>query len=181
MLVGSGPKNTTIFPRLATRTKIRYRETVSETVSETYRNQWILSLQLLVWGAGSIILGTLFLVTGGPFLRGIGLQALIWGVVDACLAGFGARRAWKRSREAPDEYRTTRDALRLVRILRINTALDVVYIAVGITVAVLFRANPFGLGNGVGVIIQGAFLLGFDAVHGWRLPAEPPPWYDPAV
>lgn len=177
MLVGSGPKNTTILPRLATRGKIRYRE----TVSDTYRNQWILSLQLLLWAAGSILLGTLLLVAGSPFLKGIGLQALVWGAVDGILASIGAVRAWKRSREAPDEYRTTRDGLRLARILRVNAALDLVYIAVGIALVVIFRAHPFGLGNGVGVIIQGTFLLVFDAVHGWRLPTDPPPWYDPAV
>lgn len=124
---------------------------------------------LLVWSALSIIGGSfLFFLT--PFWRGVGMQALVWGGIDAAIAGFGLlqlRR--KRGRPDADKPETlTREARSLRRTLLINAGLDVLYVVGGIVVSVNFEAD-FARGNGVGIIIQGGFLLLFDTFYALRV------------
>lgn len=144
--------------------------------------EWRLGLRLGLWGLLSIAAGAVVLAIHpiGEAPRGIALHAVIWGAIDLGLAVFAVARTLRRARLAPDETREITDTLQLRRLLRINGALDVVYIAAGATVAIVWRANPFLLGNGIGIAIQGLFLLVFDLVHARALPATPPAWYDPA-
>ena len=51
-----------------------------------------------------------------------------------------------------------------------HAALDGVYIAVGVGLTQWDPANRMLHGFGWAVVVQGAFLLMFDAWHGWRLP-----------
>ncbi|NPV46835.1 MAG: hypothetical protein HPY69_07745 [Armatimonadetes bacterium] len=55
----------------------------------------------------------------------------------------------------------------LRRALLINAGLDLLYIAAGI--CLLSRPNRSARGAGLAVVIQGSFLLFFDALHAWRL------------
>jgi hypothetical protein len=57
---------------------------------------------------------------------------------------------------------------RLRRLLRLNAVLDVGYVAVGVGLLLAWRTEA-GVGHGWGVVVQGGFLLVFDAVHAWRL------------
>jgi hypothetical protein len=125
----------------------------------------------------SIGFGIAGLLAPWRVVNGIALQALIWGSVDATIAVVAWVGARRRSLRYPDETREVEETIRLRRTLRINGFLDIVYIATGAAIVVVFQGQPFALGNGVGVIIQGAFLLVFDFVHAFRLPAEPPAWY----
>ncbi len=155
-------------------------------VTEIYRFQWVLSLQLLAWSvlcllAGTVILTATFDPPAGPLLQGIAIQALIWGGVDGVLAIWGLLRSRSGARMAPDEYRSIRETRRMRRILRVNARLDVLYVLIGLALAFVFRDRPAVAGHGIGVVIQGFFLMLFDALQARRLPANAPAWYDPAV
>ncbi|TVR69159.1 MAG: hypothetical protein EA427_08940 [Spirochaetaceae bacterium] len=81
----------------------------------------------------------------------------------------------------PDEYRQVRETVRLRRLLRINARMDILYCLVGAGLYLVPAGYPFARGTGLGILTQGLFLLLFDAIHARRLPAETPPWYDPAL
>lgn len=113
----------------------------------------------------------------GPtaFWQGIALQAVIWGSVDALLALIAWSRTAPKINQRFHWIEANRQAKRLRRWLWINTALDVLYILVGIWLWQTHRqGNPFLAGNGLGVVIQGAFLLIFDSLHALGVPHEHP-------
>ena len=124
--------------------------------------------QLFGWGIANVAVGTLLLLSDNPFLRGIGLQALAWGTINAGIAAFGQSRLPRKLHrlvrsKGIEAGRIERRALR--RILLINAGLDVLYIVAGLLVVALLP-GPFAAGNGWGVVLQGGALLLFDAVHG---------------
>ncbi len=110
---------------------------------------------LLVWSLGSFIVGLILFFTTFPIVQGIGLQAMLWAVIDGIVASY---TLFKQKDEPADK---------LARILKINTGLDVIYQVVGVLLVILVWQNPFIVGNGVGVIIQGAFLFFLD-LHYYR-------------
>ncbi len=142
--------------------------------------QWRISRRLLLWSGFSIAAGALLLLPGGAFLQGAAVQAVAWGVIDALIAVIAMVRVRRTGQMPPDEYRSVRESLRLRRILLINAGLDLIYIGVGVALFLLVPGDPFIRGNGAGVVIQGGFLLFFDLFHAGTLPAQAPPWYDPA-
>jgi len=109
----------------------------------------------------------------GATLRAIALQFALWGALDGAIAAAGERDRRRRldRGEGADPAATRAFAARLRRLLRLNAALDVAYVAVGLALIGGWR-TPEGLGHGLGVLVQGGFLLLFDAWHGWR---RPPP------
>jgi hypothetical protein len=54
----------------------------------------------------------------------------------------------------------------LLPFLRFNTGLDVLY--VGVTGLLLSRKKPMLRGFGLGVLVQGSFLLVFDGYFWWK-------------
>jgi carboxylesterase len=125
--------------------------------------------------------------------QAFGIQALVWGAVDAAIAAAGlvGARRWARTEEknAGTERsgptgraaRARRGAEqrgpRLRRVLWINTGLDVLYVGAGIGLAALFGdRGTHWLGHGWGVAVQGAFLLVFDLIHAQSVPypSRPP-------
>ena len=100
---------------------------------------------------------------------GIGVQCLVWGAIDGAIAWFGQRDLQRRRAAGePDDPAATRAfARRLRRLLLLNAGLDVLYVAVGVALITLWQ-TPDGLGHGIGVVLQGGFLLVFDTVHGTR-------------
>jgi hypothetical protein len=124
-----------------------------------------ISRRLLLWSALSIIGGALLLFAV-PFWRGVGLQALVWGAVDAVIAFFGllSLRRKKRRPDANEPETLEREARDLRRLLLINAGLDGFYIVGGIAVLNSFTRD-FARGNGVGITLQGAFLLLFDTFY----------------
>lgn len=114
-----------------------------------------------------------------PFIRGVALHAVLWGLIDAALAGWGFFRASRESRKYPDEYREVAQTIKLRRILVINAILDTVYILAGTALFVFFPDNLFLRGNGAGIVIQALFLFVFDLSHARLLPKRAPTWYDP--
>ncbi len=118
--------------------------------------------QLLLWSAGSILLGLALWTFGDAFWRGFGLQCGIWGLIDAIIAGFGLWTLKRKRRSAADSLA---EAPKLKRLLLINAGLDIIYVLIGVGILIL-GTTEFAYGNGWGVIVQAAFLLFFDAWHG---------------
>jgi carboxylesterase len=133
-----------------------------------------LTQRLLGWAAGSILIGLGLMRWGDPFWSGFGLQALAWGGVDALIALLG-RWASKRRRSAvPDPLAADvldQEARKLRRLLLINTALDVLYVAGGLAMVLTLGATDAAWrGHGWGIVAQGGFLFLFDWIHAQWVP-----------
>jgi hypothetical protein len=133
--------------------------------------------QLAAWSAFSVVAGGLMAWAGTTWAAGdaavtwraVALQFVVWGAIDGAIAAFGERdRRHRLARgEGGDPAATRAFGARLQRLLRLNAGLDVLYVAAGVALIVAWR-SPEGLGHGLGVLIQGGFLLAFDAWHGFR-------------
>lgn len=124
---------------------------------------------LLAWGVGSIVAGAGLATNRRQDLRQIGLQAIVWGAIDAALALSGRRGARQnRHLDPASEQRSgSQEAARFQRILAINAGLDLLYIAGGLRLAQTARHNPGRYGTGLGIAIQGTFLLIYDSLLTW--------------
>jgi len=111
------------------------------------------------WAAGSVVLGAALSLS--PRTRGFGRQTAVWGAVDGAIAYAGVLG---RRRRGPT------DRVRLRRVLLLNAGLDVGYLGVGAALAggrhVRGRAYR---GDGLAVLVQGAFLLLLDTTAAARL------------
>lgn len=129
---------------------------------------------LLAWAAGSIAAGLAWMLQPGnrrrSFWRGLGSQFAGWGAIDALIglaALAGAMRKskqWEAGKITPDEQ--GQDARTFEKIVWINAGLDVGYVWGGST---LYRRSPgddLRRGIGVGIMLQGAFLLLWDVFLG---------------
>ena len=143
------------------------------TVPDPWRHAQRIGAQLVAWALLSLASAAVLWSIAGSAgaaatLHALALQFAVWGAIDGAIAGFGERD--RRRRLARGEDRDTAAsvafAARLRRLLRLNAALDVGYVAVGVALLLAWR-TPEGLGHGLGVLIQGGFLLAFDAWHGW--------------
>jgi hypothetical protein len=132
-----------------------------------------LTALLGAWGAGSVVAGKVMSWKARPddgaWQRGFARQQVGWGAVDLAIAGFGALRG--RGDQSPP------DLERLHRLLLINTAADVGYLAGGLILltrsdqiaARLPRADAETVrGDGAGILVQGGFLLLLDAIYALR-------------
>lgn len=130
------------------------------------RFQRKLSGRLLLWSGLSVAAGGWLLLLGGRTLQAAGVQAIVWGLIDAAIALFALRSL--RNRQASDP---AFEAARLRRILWFNTGLDVVYVTAGVLlINTLGSGDAFWLGTGWGVVAQGGFLFGFDLLHALSIP-----------
>ena len=118
--------------------------------------------RVFLWGASSSVVGTLLLAlltsrrVGSPLLLHFAIQTAVWGVIDLIIAIF-ARRGLT--------LRDVSGATRLDRFIWFNNGLDVGYVAVGLTLAILgwHLGRRLGLvGAGVGIVVQGLGLLILD-------------------
>ena len=122
---------------------------------------------LRAWGIGSAVAGALAMLSRSQVLRHIGIQAVAWGAIDAALAWFGRRGA--RAKIASGATDGATQARRLRTILLVNAGLDVGYIAGGLVLARSARGRSDRLGAGLGIAVQGVFLLCYDAVFAQRI------------
>jgi esterase/lipase len=139
--------------------------------------QEALSRRLLLWAALSIAAGALMVVlAGSPWWRGFGVQALVWGAIEAAIALLGQRSSRKRGESiAHDREAVEREARQLRRLLWINTGLDVLYGTGGfVLLSTLGVQNPFLAGAGWGIIVQCGFLFFFDLLHAVTVPKQEP-------
>jgi esterase/lipase len=149
----------------------------------------VLARRLLLWSGVSILAGIALIAFHPPwresFWGGFGLQAVLWGLIDAGIAGFGIANTKKSIRAAKGQdpvevdAQARKDAQRLRKLLWINTGLDVLYVAGGLAWALTRgAANPFAAGTGWGIVLQGAFLFLFDLFHARAVPLDEPAGFD---
>ena len=142
---------------------------------EAYERQ--ISTLLGAWAAGSIVKGGVIALIGHrtgrkQWLR-FGRQTAMWGAVDALIAGAGTLARSRRGELTPDEIDD--QARKLRTLLLLNAAADVIYIAGGAHIAFHAKGEKtsfrMGRGDGLAIVIQGAFLLALDATYARRLSA----------
>ncbi len=109
-----------------------------------------LARTLMVWSVASIIIGVILSFVPDLFIQGIGLQAILWGIIDSVIALVGFRR----KQDQPID--------KIAKVLLVNVILDIGYQLVGLLLFIFVWQDPYIVGNGVGVIIQGAFLFVLD-------------------
>ncbi len=129
-----------------------------------------LATQLLTWSAGSILSGLLLALCRRPLWRGLGHQFAGWGLIDGLIGWLGLRGARQAvqgsSNLAEEQSLLERRASTLERVLAINTALDLLYLAGGVNLLRRRgRQDPYWRGAGSGILVQAAFLFGFDLYH----------------
>lgn len=133
-----------------------------------------ISKRLLRWSIGSILVG-LLMRFGGKFWKNVGTQFITWGIIDAGIAigGQVAKRNRIDNMENPGTSEIqNKERDNLSRILWINAGLDVIYMIWGYLWAKRDNGDGVARGNGLGVIIQGAFLFLFDVIHARNLPKK---------
>jgi hypothetical protein len=109
---------------------------------------------LAAWSAASLLVGAALAVPART--RGFGRRTAAWGAVDGAIALVGVLRRRQAGPTAPAWLR---------RVLLVNVGLDVGYPGVG---AALCRRSRWR-GDGLAVLVQGAFLLVLDTVAAHRL------------
>jgi hypothetical protein len=140
------------------------------------REERVLLGSLTAWAVLSIVVGLVAWRSGrdrsrtaagtrslaaAQLLSGVGRQAVLWGLVDGAVAGWGA----SRSAPAPADHAQARTrALRMTVLTGANALADVGYVVGGLH---LMRSAP-RRGDGLGVAVQGLFLLWLDVRHAAR-------------
>ncbi len=119
-------------------------------------------LKLMVWAGFSILTGSALLAIlrfrriDSPLLAHFAIQQIAWGAVDVAIA------LWARTGLA---LRDLESAVALDRFVWFNVGLDLGYVAVGATLAILGWRTTVRLGlvgAGLGVVVQGLALAVLD-------------------
>ncbi|MFN8373984.1 MAG: hypothetical protein U0694_14045 [Anaerolineae bacterium] len=135
-------------------------------------------LRLLAWGTTSVFSG-IWLMRLGQFWRGMGSQFAGWGVINTLIALFGGASSSRRMRHHPqalDPDFMDKETRNLTRLLWINTFLDVLYMAGGLSWIFRRKTDSFQRGMGWGVVMQGGFLFFFDLIHAILVPPTRRAW-----
>lgn len=124
-----------------------------------------LTRALTAWSVLSLVVGAGLARWGrGERAAGLARQNLAWGAIDLGIAAVGARA----NRAPVDDVPAAARSLR--RLLLLNSALDVGYVAAGLALLRAGRLNGRdSTGDGAAVVAQGAFLLVLDLVNAARL------------
>ena len=138
-----------------------------------------LTTTLVNWSVASIVIGTSIALTGRRLnhtqVTEFGRQTAAWGAVDAVIAGTGL--VVQRRRGTLSEDQVQREIRKLRRLLVINAVADVAYMAGGITVLNRSKRKKsslrMGSGDGLAIVIQGAFLFVLDVSQARRLQEIP--------
>lgn len=102
-------------------------------------------------------------------MRSFGGMTAAWAAVNLLIALFALRGVRRKRRQSTDSAIVQQWARQLVRLLWINVGLDCIYILAGIGLIVWEPTSQMLNGLGWAVVIQGAFLLVFDAWHGVKV------------
>ena len=131
----------------------------------------ILSRRLFLWAMLNILAGGWMIVLGNAFWMPFGIQAFAWGLVNALIGWYGLQRIKKHLGKPSTHQIEIKEASKLHKLLWINNALDVIYVASGVAIVyILGSQSLFWRGTGWGVILQGSFLFTFDLFHALRIP-----------
>lgn len=131
------------------------------------------------WAVGNMVWGGIGASQSTGETKAFHQMNLYWNSVNLLIAGFGY---WQATKESPgaDFWATMEAQQGIEKVLLVNAALDVAYMAGGLYLKErgLRTDNSKLVGFGKSVILQGAFLMAFDAVmysfhhaHGKELPS----------
>lgn len=117
------------------------------------------------WAVGNMIWGGIGASQTSGEVKAFHQMNLYWNAVNLAIAGFGY---WQATKEVPGtDFWSTLDAQQgLEKVLLVNAALDVAYMAGGLYLKErgLRKDNERLIGFGKSIILQGAFLMAFDGV-----------------
>jgi hypothetical protein len=140
---------------------------------DTWHSSDVIFRRLLLWSAFSVALGFKLATAQSSRQRAMGQQFVVWGGVDGAIALVARLLIQRRQRLAadpndPELHR--REAEKIGRLLWINTGLDVLYVLGGVALMqTRGRRDAKTHGHGLGVTIQGGFLLAFDLWHALQM------------
>lgn len=122
-------------------------------------------LILGTWAVGNMIWGGIGTSQTSGEIKAFHQMNFYWNAINFAIAGLGY---WQATKEvAGIDFWTTMEAQQSIeKILLVNAALDVGYIAAGLYLRErgLRKENVQLVGFGKSVILQGAFLMAFDAI-----------------
>lgn len=125
---------------------------------------------LLGWAAGSVTSGVLWMCSPRSWLRGLGGQFVGWGLVNGVIALLGLAGAEKNHLRLLDGQISTTEhdhqAHIFENIVWVNAVLDVFYVLGGRWYSNRNPDDAVRRGAGVGIMLQGAFLLVWDIILG---------------
>lgn len=117
------------------------------------------------WAVGNVVWGGIGASQSVGEVKAFHQMNLYWNTVNLAIAGFGY---WQATKEVPgtDFWATLEAQHGIEKVLLFNTALDLGYIAGGLYLKErgLRTDNSRLVGFGKSLILQGAFLMAFDAV-----------------
>lgn len=117
------------------------------------------------WAVGNMVWGGIGASQSSGEVKAFHQMNVYWNAVNLAIAGFGY---WQATKEVPDnDFWATMEAQQsMEKILLVNAALDVAYMAGGLYLKErgMRKDNDRLIGFGKSVILQGAFLMAFDAV-----------------
>lgn len=117
------------------------------------------------WAVGNMVWGGIGALQSSGEVKAFHQMNVYWNAVNLAIAGFGY---WQATKEVPDnDFWATMEAQQsMEKILLVNAALDVAYMAGGLYLKErgMRKDNDRLIGFGKSVILQGAFLMAFDAV-----------------
>jgi hypothetical protein len=117
------------------------------------------------WAIGNMVWGGIGARQNSGETKAFHQMNLYWNSVNLLIAGFGY---WQATKETPgtDFWATMEAQQSIEKVLLVNAALDVAYMAGGLYLKErgLRTENERLIGFGKSVILQGAFLMSFDAV-----------------
>ncbi len=130
----------------------------------TYQRQRL--ALLLGWGLVSSMFGLVQQLNPRLFWRQFGLQALLWGVIDAVIAQIGrlstSRKALRLAQGDLSQQEIQKEGRNFWWILLVNAGLDISYIVTGGLLGL--RSTETAIqGTGWGVLVQGLWLFLFDS------------------
>lgn len=126
-----------------------------------------MTLVLLAFSLASVGIGCAILAgTGEPWVRAIGWQFAIWGLIDLIFAWLGVGQFRRAERGEADDIA---EATKLARTLRTSDKMNWFWVLIGMTLIGAGVGNMVVIAHGIGVLIQGGFLLFYDRAFMYRL------------
>lgn len=124
--------------------------------------------RLMRWSLASMLVGVLLQRHRDPVWKGIGAQSVGWGAIDALIALFGGIGTQNKIADLPnpgDAEVQAKEKSNLKMVLWANATLDVFYVLGGLWFMRRDKGDGVKRGHGLGIVIQGGFLLVFDLLH----------------
>ncbi len=104
-----------------------------------------LTKRLFLWGSISIIAGAILFFSGSGFWKGFGIQCFAWGFIDLLIAVFGMINTFRKRKAGYTEEKLLEESKKIRGILLINVALDVLYVSVGVILAIIIKSEDSGM------------------------------------